>query len=59
MSGKTLKKPEKIQTGFSFAKNLEYDSLYDRTLISEFFVNMTKKLNFKNYLNVWKNFEKI
>ena len=58
MSGKTLKKPEKSKFDFHMQKNLEYDSLYDRTLICEFFANVTKKWNFKSYLNVWKNFKK-
>ena len=28
-----------------------------RTLIYDFFANMTKKCNFKNYLTVWESFK--
>ena len=47
ISGK-IKKPESLEKTWK----------YDRTLKCEFFANMTKKWNFRSYLNVWKNFEK-
>ena len=47
MSGKTLKKPEKFKFDFHLKKkNFEYDTLYDRTLISEFFCEYDKEMEF-------------
>ena len=42
-SGKTLKKPEKSNLIF-ICKKLEYDSLYDRTFISDFFCEYDKEI---------------